>query len=127
MYRRKEMETHLKSHSVREREDDAAVTTLKAFLGFDGRICTNFTYNDKWPNIDGTFEFVSNPNVSRKPEQNFFVQIKGTGSYIEKDGVVKYSLKGLGFPAFIYNEVTADPGILFVVLDPESRDEQRVF
>ena len=127
MYSRKEMETHLKSHSVREREDDAAVTTLKAFLGFDGRICTNFTHNDKWPNIDGTFEFVSNPNVSRKPEQNFFVQIKGTGSYTEKDGVVKYSLKALGFPAFIYNEVTADPGILFVVLDPESRDEQRVF
>ena len=47
MYSRKEMEIHLKSHSVREREDDAAVTTLKAFLGFDGRICTNFTYNDK--------------------------------------------------------------------------------
>ena len=31
-------------------------------------------------NFDGTFEFVADPSISRRPKQNFFVQIKGTGS-----------------------------------------------
>lgn len=69
---------HIKTHSKRSVEDDAAVTTLKSFLNSDGKINTNFSYNDKWPNIDGSFEFVSNPELSRMPEQNFIVQIKGT-------------------------------------------------
>lgn len=118
---------HIKTHSERSAEDQAAVTILKTFLRSDGKLNANFAENDKWPNTDGTFEFVSNPNISRQPEQSFVVQIKGTHLYNEKDGIVKYSLKSLAFPAFIYNEVTLDPGILFVVLNPDVRGQERVF
>ena len=38
-----------------------------------------------------------------------------------------YRLKSLAFPAFKASEVTLDPGILFVVLDPISKGKQRVF
>lgn len=118
---------HIKTHSKRSVEDDAAVTTLKSFLNSDGKINTNFSYNDKWPNIDGSFEFVSNPELSRMPEQNFIVQIKGTSCYTEKDDIISYSLQSLAFPAYIAGEVTLDPGILFVVLNPEVRGKKRVF
>jgi len=118
---------HIKTHSERSAEDRSAIAALEAFLNPGGRINTSFAANDTWPNHDGTFEFVSNPGVSRSPDQSFFVQIKGTRTYTEKDGIVKYSLKSLAFPAFICNNVSLDPGILFVVLDPDQRGSQRVF
>lgn len=118
---------HISTHSEHSAEDRAAVKTLESFLSSGGKINTNFSCDDKWPNHDGTFEFVSNPEISRSPEQNFIVQIKGTHNYKEIDGVISYSLKSLAFPAFIANEVTADPGILFVVLNPDVRGEKRVF
>lgn len=118
---------HISTHSERSAEDHAAVSTLETFLASDGKINTNFFCDDKWPNHDGTFEFVSNPEISRCPEQNFIVQIKGTHNYREKDGIISYSLTSLAFPAFIASEVTADPGILFVVLNPDVRGEKRVF
>ena len=116
---KKAIETHIKTHSQRSAEDYAAVGTLEYFLGSGGRIITDFPKGDKWPNIDGKFEFVEEPNISRRPAQNFFAQIKGTHDYSEKDGMVKYSLKSLAFPAFIANDVTLDPGILFVVINPD--------
>lgn len=125
--RREMIERHIRTHSERSDEDRAAVSVLETFLRSNGKINTNFSSNDKWPNVDGTFEFVSNPNVSRRPEQNFFVQIKGSHVYNEKDGIVKYSLKSLAFPAFIYFGITLDPGLLFVVLNPDQRGEERVF
>ena len=73
------------------------------------------------------FEYVSNPDISKSPKQNFIVQIKGTHNFSEKNGVVSYCLKSLSFPAFIAKEVTADPGILFVVLNPDIREGQRIF
>lgn len=118
---------HIATHTVRSAEDRAAVSTLETFLSSDGRINTNFASDDKWPNHDGTFEFVSDPQLSRIPEQNFLVQIKGTHLSREIDGGIKYSLNSLAFPAFIANEVTADPGILFVVTDPDIKGKQRVF
>lgn len=118
---------HIKTHSERSAEDSAAVRTLDFFLRSKGKINTNFASNDKWPNTDGTFELVTNPNVSRSPEQNFFVQIKGTHIYRESDEIFKYSLQSLAFPAFIYCNVTLDPGILFVVLNPDNRGTERVF
>lgn len=119
---------HLRSHCERAVEDRNAISVLESFLRSDGKINTNFACNDKWPNTDGTFEFVSNPTVSRRPEQNFIVQIKGTcNNYTEKDGVVKYSLQSLAFPVYLLKEVSADPGILFVVLHPSERGEERVF
>ncbi len=118
---------HIKKHSERSAEDRSAINALGAFLNPGGRINTSFAANDTWPNHDGTFEFVSNPGVSRSPEQSFFVQIKGTHVYTEKDGIVKYSLKSLAFPAFICNDVSLDPGILFVVINPDQRSSQRVF
>lgn len=118
---------HISTHSEHSVEDRAAVSTLVEFLNSKGRINTNFSCDDKWPNHDGTFEFVSNPEISRSPEQSFIVQIKGTHNYKETDGIISYSLKSLAFPAFIANEVTADPGILFVVLNPDVRGEKRVF
>lgn len=122
------IERHLKTHSERSAEDRAAVTTLESFLISDGKINTDFSRNDKWPNTDGIFEFVPNPLISRRPLQCFCVQIKGTHNYIqESDGAIKYSLKSLAFPAYIHQTVTADPGILFVVLNPDERGKKRVF
>ena len=118
---------HISTHSVHSAEDRAAVSTLETFLTSGGKINTNFSCDDKWPNHDGTFEFVSNPEISRCPEQNFIVQIKGTHNYKEVDGIISYSLTSLAFPAFIASEVTADPGILFIVLNPDVRGEKRVF
>ena len=118
---------HISTHSERSAEDRAAVSTLETFLISDGKINTNFSSDDKWPNHDGTFEFVSNPEISRCPDQNFIVQIKGTHNYKEVDGVISYSLKSLAFPAFIASEITADPGILFIVLNPDIRGQKRVF
>ena len=100
LYRR-----HISTHSQRSAEDRAAVSTLKTFLISDGKINTNFSCDDKWPNHDGTFEFVSEPEISRCPEQNFIVQIKGTHNYKEVDGIISYSLTSLAFPAFIASDV----------------------
>ena len=122
LYRR-----HISTHSERSAEDRAAVSTLETFLTSDGKINTNFSCDDKWPNHDGTFEFVSEPEISRCPEQNFIVQIKGTHNYKEVDGIISYSLTSLAFPAFIASDVTADPGILFIVLNPDVRGKKRVF
>ena len=108
---------HLKTHCERAVEDREAIAVLENFLRSDGKINTNFACNDKWPNTDGTFEFVPNSDVSRQPEQNFIVQIKGTrDNYTEKDRVVKFRLQSLAFPVYLLKEVTADPGILFIVL-----------
>lgn len=72
------LEHHIKTHTERSADDIAAVDTLRSFLRSQGRIFTDFSSNDKWPNIDGRFEFVPDPSKSRNPKQNFFVQIKGT-------------------------------------------------
>lgn len=122
-----QIQRHIKTHTDRSAMDEAAVSILKTFLRSNGRINTNFASNDKWPNTDGTFEFVTNPTISRQPRQNFFVQIKGTHSYQEADGCIKYSLQSLAFPAYIANNITLDPGILFIVLNPDERGNERVF
>ena len=124
---KEKVKKHIRTHSERSVEDRSAISLLGTFLNPGGRINTSFAANDTWPNHDGTFEFVSNPDVSRRPKQNFFVQIKGTSVYTEKDGIVKYSLKSLAFPAYICDNVSLDPGRLFVVLDPDQRGSQRVF
>lgn len=121
------IEKHIKTHTERSAEDEAAVSTLEFFFRSNGRINPLFASNDKWPNTDGTFEYVADPDVSRRPKQNFFVQIKGSHSYREDNGKIKYSLQSLGFPATMAMDVTLDPGILFVVLDPDERDSERVF
>ena len=125
--KREKVEKHINTHSVHSVEDCDAVAVLRTFLRSNGKINTNFSCNDKWPNTDGTFELVSNPDISRRPEQNFFVQIKGTRLCNEANGVFKYSLKSLAFPATIYCRETFDPGILFVVLNPDNRGSERVF
>lgn len=56
---------------------------------------TSFASDDKWPNHDDTFEFVPNPDISRRPKQAFYVQIKGTRNYTEREGAIKYTLKSL--------------------------------
>lgn len=52
----------LKTHTERSEEDKAAVAVLENFLK-SSNIFSNFSSGDKWPNIDGTFEFVSNPLI----------------------------------------------------------------
>ena len=121
------IEEHVKTHTERSAEDVAAVTTLESFLNSNGRINCEFAKNDKKPNIDGFFELVPDPDINRRPTQTFFVQIKGTHDFSEKNGVVKYSLRSLAFPAFVATNVTLDPGILFVVLNPDIRGSKRVF
>lgn len=121
------IERHIKTHTEHSDDDRAAVSILETFLRSNGRINTSFSTNDKWPNTDGTFEFVSNPDISRRTKQGFCVQIKGTRNYTEKGGTVKYPLKDLAFPAFICTWVTFDPGILFVVLNQINKGNERVF
>ena len=121
------LDKHLKSHSKRSDEDMAAVSVLETFLRSGGKINCDFKSNDKWPNTDGNFELVINPNNSRLPAQNFSVQIKGTAFYESDEDKIRYRLKSLAFPAYIYENVTSDPGILFVVLNPTHRGSERVF
>lgn len=121
------IEKHIKTHTERSAEDKAAVSTLEFFFRSNGRINPLFASNDKWPNTDGTFEYVADPDVSRRPKQNFFVQIKGSHSYKEDNGRIKYLLQSLGFPATMAMDVTLDPGILFIVLNPDERGSERIF
>ncbi|MCL2717622.1 MAG: ATP-dependent RecD-like DNA helicase [Lachnospiraceae bacterium] len=123
---REAVERHIKTHSESSDRDHSAVSSLEYFFKSNGKINTNFSAGDKWPNTDGTFEFVIEPSISRSPVQNFFVQIKGTNANNETDNL-KYSLQNLAFPAFIYCDVTLDPGILFVVFNRDKRGEERVF
>lgn len=127
MKQKEHFERHIATHTVRSAEDRSAVSFLESVLNPGGRICTSFSSDDKWPNHDGFFEYVPNPDVSKSPKQNFIVQIKGTHNFSEQNGVVSYCLKSLSFPAFIAKKVTADPGILFVVLNPDIRNNQRIF
>ena len=122
-----DIQRHLRTHSERSAEDNAAISTLEFYLRSGGRINTDFSKNDKWPNHDGTFELVPDPDVSRQPAQSFYVQVKGSHTYKNENGIIKYSLTSLAFPAFAAREVTLDPCILFVVLDPDCRDRERVF
>ncbi len=55
------------------------------------------------------------------------MQVKGSHTYKKENGIIKYSLTSLAFPAFSACEVTLDPCILFVVLNPDCRDNERVF
>ena len=77
------LDKHIRTHSKRSEEDRAAVALLKSFLRADGKIAENINCNDTWPNIDGAIEYVSDPNCSRRPEQKFVVQVKGTKNYSE--------------------------------------------
>lgn len=127
MTRKELIEQHIKTHTVNEEKDKQTVAFLECNLNKKGRIRTDFSDNDKWPNHDGTFEYIEDPNVSRIPHQNFFVQIKGTDDYKEDGDVISYRLKSLGFPAYIANDVTLDPGILFIVFNPKETGRQRIF
>lgn len=119
---------HVKTHSERSVDDSNAVHYLESLLRSDGKINTEFATHDTWPNIDGSFELVPAPDLSRRPTQRFIAQIKGTGNYsITADGFIKYQLQSLAFPAYITMEVTLDPGILFVVLDADKRGKERTF
>ena len=81
--KREQIQRHIKTHTPRSDDDRNAVAMLSSFLRSGGKIAHNgFACNDTYPNIDGCFELVPNPDVSRRPKQNFSVQIKGTS--IEK-------------------------------------------
>ena len=127
--KKEQIQRHIKTHTPRSDDDRNAVTMLSAFLRSDGKIAHNgFACNDTYPNIDGNFELVPNPEISRRPKQNFSVQIKGTSiENINAEGVFKYQLQSLAFPAYIADSVTSDPGILFVVLNAGKRGRERVF
>lgn len=123
-----DIERHLKTHTARSTDDYDAVATLEYYMKSKGRIHPLFEKGSTEPNTDGRFELVPKPEQSRRPVQNFFVQIKGTNAEVEeKDGNIKYRLMDLAFPAYVYKEVTLDPGILFVVFKPSKRGEERVF
>lgn len=127
-FSQEQIKKHIKEHSERSATDCDAVTTLEYFLKSNGKINTDFSRRDTWPNTDGNFELVPFPELSRRAAQNFIVQIKGTDrDAVEKDGVVKYHLDGLGFPAYVYSNATLDPCILFVVFNPKKRGKERIF
>lgn len=64
------LKRHISTHTARSAEDRSAVSYLESVLNPAGRINTSFASDDKWPNHDGMFEYVSNPDKSRRPEQN---------------------------------------------------------
>ena len=59
-----DVERHIKTHSSTAVLDSAAVSVLKSFLRSE-RIITNFAEHNTWPNHDGTFEYVPNPDDKR--------------------------------------------------------------
>lgn len=126
---KEQIQRHIKTHTQHSNDDRCAVATLKSFLRSGGKIAYNdFACNDTYPNIDGHLELVPDPETTRRPKQNFSVQIKGTS--IERtnaEGVIKYQLQSLAFPAYIADSVTSDPGILFVVLNGDKRGRERIF
>jgi len=123
-----QLQKHIKTHTERSVDDQNAVTILKTFLRSDGKINAKFAEGDKWPNTDGNFELVPHPEEARHPKYNFVVQIKGTTNVrAMEDGGVKYQLKSLAFPAYVAMNVTMDPGILFLVVNPGKRGQERVF
>ena len=123
-----QVEKHIKTHPERSTIDCDAVSTLEYYLKSGGRINTNFARRDTFPNIDGNFELVPSPERSRKPIQNFVVQIKGINcDAVVKEGIIKYHLNGLGFPAYVYSNTTLDPCILFVVFNPTTKGKERIF
>lgn len=123
-----QLERHIKSHTERSSDDRDAVSTLENFLKSGGKINYDFSCGDKWPNTDGMFELVPDPNRSRQPKQRFAVQIKGTNhARFSKDGILKYQLQSLAFPAYVAREITLDPSILFLVIDPGKRHHERIF
>ena len=81
------LKRHIATHTEQSAEDSSAVHYLEDVFSPEGRINTSFASGDKWPNHDGMFEYVPNPDISRRPEQNFIVQIKGTHNYTENNGV----------------------------------------
>lgn len=127
--KREQIQRHIKTHTERSDDDRNAVAILNAFLRSGGKIAySSFACNDTYPNIDGHFELVPNPEISRRPKQSFSVQIKGTSiENINGDGIFKYQLQSLAFPAYIADSVTSDPGILFVILNSGVRGKERVF
>ena len=54
----KEVTRHIRTHTKHSSEDQAAVHFLENHLKSDGKINLDFAAVDKWPNIDGRFEFV---------------------------------------------------------------------
>ena len=85
MKQKEYIEKHIATHTVHSAEDRSAVSYLESVLNPEGRICTSFSCDDKWPNHDGFFEYVSNPDISKIPKQNFIVQIKGTHDFSENN------------------------------------------
>lgn len=127
-FSKSQIERHIKTHPERSVIDSDAVATLNYYLKSGGRINTNFACRDTWPNIDGNFELVPSPEHSRRPVQNFVVQIKGTNDEaVEKEGNITYRLNGLGFPAYVYCNATLDPSILFVVFNVKETGKERIF
>ncbi len=119
---------HLNTHSLNAVRDKKTVACLENFLSSNGKINTKFEAYSTWPNIDGSFELVQEPDLSRAPIKNFCVQIKGTeNDYEEDENEIKYRLMDLAFIQYIRDEVTSDPGILFVVINTGKKGKERVF
>ena len=59
MKQKEYIEKHIATHTVHSAEDRSAVSYLESVLNPEGRICTSFSCDDKWPNHDGFFEYVS--------------------------------------------------------------------
>ena len=128
MYDENTIENQINSHTKNASIDDDAIGYIQYILKSNGQINLSLTRRDTWPNIDGRFELVENPKISRNPSQNFFVQVKGTVSFnINKDNTISYHLNDLAFPAWIQKEVTRDPGIIFIVFNADKRGEEKLY
>ena len=89
-----QLKRHIKTHSKKSEEDREAIKALDYCLTLGGKLYTNFAVEDKWPNVDGDFELVPNPEFDRQPKKKFTVQIKGTKTArIAQDGTIHYQLK----------------------------------
>lgn len=53
MKQKEYIEKHIATHTAHSAEDRSAVSYLESVLNPEGRICTSFSCDDKWPNHDG--------------------------------------------------------------------------
>ena len=70
------IQRHIATHTIRSAEDRSAVRYLESVLNPGGKINTAFSCDDKWPNHDGTFEYVSNLIIMKNKMVQFVIVLK---------------------------------------------------
>lgn len=85
-----EVTRHIKTHTERSSEDQAAVHFLENHLKSDGRINLDFAAVDKWPNTDGRFNLC--PIRIFQGDRSRILLFRSKEHIITKNGMEKWSI-----------------------------------